>query len=474
MKRILFILTIAAYGLVPINFSSVHAQSISAGTFHSLAICNDSTVSAWGLNQWGELGIDLLNYESNIPVKVNALNQVIAVAAGRNHSLALKNDGTVWAWGDNAIGELGQGTLTVGSTVPVQVKGLTNIKAITAGGYYFSLALKNDGTVWAWGNNNYGQLGNGTYTNSNKPIQVIGLLDVVAISEGNAHCLALKKDGTVWAWGYNMFGQLGIGGQINSSIPIQVSSLTGVVAVSAGRDHSLALTVNGTVLGWGINTYGQLGDPNTYIAHLIPVLINGLSGIIAIAGGEQHSLALKSDGTVWAWGSNLQGQLGNGNNIDSSIPSQVTNLSGVKAITSSLVGCNGGGHCQAITDNGELWTWGHNFHGQLGVGNNTNSNVPVQVSDVCSLLNGVNTITEQSDIFVYPNPFASQTTLEANDLFKDATLTINNCLSQTVKQMKNISGEEIILFRDNLPGGLYFIHLREGNKIHTCKLVITE
>jgi hypothetical protein len=243
------------------------------------------------------------------------------IAAGAGHSLALKSDGTVWAWGYNTDGELGNGSNT-NSYVPVQVNSLTSITAIAAGAYH-SLALKSDGTVWAWGDNYYGELGNGSNTNSNVPVKVNSLTSIIAIAGGGYHSLALKNDGTVWAWGYNNHGQLGNGTNTDSNVPVQVTSLTSIIAIAGGGWHSLALKSDSTVRAWGYNNYGELGN-GTNTDSNVPVQVTSLTSIIAIAGGWYHSFALKNDGTVWAWGYNGSGQLGNGNNTDSNVPIQTS------------------------------------------------------------------------------------------------------------------------------------------------------
>lgn len=185
------------------------AQIIAAGGYHSLAVCNDGTVNAWGRNANGQLG-NGNNTNSNVPVEVSYLHRDIAAAGGRDHSLALRNDGTVWSWGYNSTGQLGNGTL-ISSNIPVQVTGLTGVIAVAARRGWHSLALKSNGTVWAWGGGGQGQLGNGTNTDSPVPVQVNSLTGIVAIDGGYFHCLALKNDGTVWSWGNNQFGQLGNG-----------------------------------------------------------------------------------------------------------------------------------------------------------------------------------------------------------------------------------------------------------------------
>ena len=188
-----------------------------------------------------------------------------------------------------------------------------------ATGDSFTLALKSDGTVWAWGSNSYGQFGNGitlgTIASNSTPVQVSDFSGVIAIAAGEANSLALKADGTVWAWGSNSYGQFGngitLGTIASNSTPVQVSDFSGVIAIAAGEANSLALKADGTVWAWGSNSYGQLGNGTTSDSST-PVQVMGLSGVIAIASGGYHSLALKSDGTVWDWGYNIDGELGTG------------------------------------------------------------------------------------------------------------------------------------------------------------------
>jgi hypothetical protein len=308
--------------------------SIAGVGFHSLALKSDGTVWAWGANDYGELGNGTFA-QSNTPVQVlgpggvGFLTGVTAIAGGGFHSLALKSDGTVWAWGDDFYGQLGNGTnrtdLPYGIATPVQVLGsggvgyITGVTAI-AGGFFHSLALKSDGTVGAWGADFAGQLGNGTYTTTPPygiatPVQVLGsggvgyITGVTAIAGGFYHNLALKNDGTVWTWGLNGNGQLG-NTFPNSNTPVQVVDpggvgyLTGVTAIAGGGFHSLALKSEGTVRAWGHDFAGQLGNgtytttPPYGIATPVQVLGPGgvgyLTGMTAIAGGAFHSLALKA------------------------------------------------------------------------------------------------------------------------------------------------------------------------------------
>jgi hypothetical protein len=212
--------------------------AISCGVYHSLALKSDGTVWAWGANDYGQLGNSAAS-DSSAPVQVSGLSGVIAIAGGSRHSLALKSDGTVWAWGANDYGQLGNGT-TVGSSTPVQVSGLSGVTSIAAGDYH-TLALKSDGTLWAWGRNDAGQLGNGTTVGSSTPVQVSALSNVTAVAGGRMHTVAQKQDGTVWTWGDNYFGQLGNGTTTNSASPVNVSSLQGARAIASRGFHSLAL-----------------------------------------------------------------------------------------------------------------------------------------------------------------------------------------------------------------------------------------
>ncbi len=351
--------------------------AIAAGFQFSMALKSDGTVWTWGSNADGQIG-DGTKTDRSTPVQVSGLTGVKAIAAGYSHSLALKSDGTVWTWGNNSNGQLGDGT-TVQRLTPVPVNGLTGITAI-ASGYYHSLALKPDGTVWVWGQNSNGQLGDGTTVDRLTPVQVSGLTGVTTVSAGGSHSLALKPDGTVWAWGSNDSGQLGTGNTAERHIPVQVSGLSGVVAIGAGYAHNLAAKSDGTVWGWGINNFSQLG-------YLIPVgcpnplKVGGINSVVAVDGGLYFGLALKSDGTAWGWGQNDRGQLGTGTVKDSiPTPVQVSGLTNLVDISTGIM------HGLAAKSDGTVWAWGQNNAGQLGDGSTTNRLAPVQVSGLTGIV----------------------------------------------------------------------------------------
>jgi len=365
---------------VKINISGV--ADIASGGEHVLALKGDGSVWAWGLNWAGHLG----NGSGLIsPLPVQSLfsqrpESYTMISGGQQHSFALKPGagGTVRAWGANPFGQLGDGTFS-DSHSPVLVKSLTDVKTIASdGGAFHTVALKSDGLVWAWGLNVYGQLGDGTTVNSPSPKQVAGLDGVSSVAEGYMHTLALINGG-IRAWGWNEHGQLGSNSDANSPLPVSVSGLNDVKFISGGSRHSLAVRSNGTVWAWGWNEHGQLGD-NSAVDKRIPVQVFGLEGVKVVSGGVWFSLALKADGTVWAWGSNAGGQLGDGTGINSLVPVQVSGLDNVRIIAA------GADHSLALKADGTVWAWGHNAYGQLGDGTLVTRFSPIQVSDLTNVV----------------------------------------------------------------------------------------
>jgi len=277
------------------------------------------------------------------------------------------------AWGDNEHGQLGDGTTGEGNDSPVAVAGLSGVTAVAAGNGD-GMALLVGGTVMAWGNNGHGQLGDGDKADSDVPVEVTGLSEVGAISAGGYHNLALLSSGNVMAWGDNYRGQLGDGNETDSDVPVKVNALSGVKFVSAGGAHSLALLNDGKVMAWGWNEYGQMGDGTTTDSD-VPVEVAGLSEVAAVAAGEAHSLALLKDGNVMAWGDDYYGQLGDGQEVDSDVPVEVRGLSEVMAVAT------GGSHSLALLKDGRVMAWGDNEYGQLGDGGEgRSSDVPVEVA----------------------------------------------------------------------------------------------
>lgn len=365
----LLILVMLSIASVPCNtqVQATNVIAISAGTFHSAAVCDDGTVWTWGDNRWGQLG-DGTNVTRLSPVQV-PISDVKAISAGFDSTVALKNDGTAWAWGDNHYGQLGDGT-NKNSYVPIQVKGLSHVKAIAAGGGHV-LALKEDGTVWAWGRGFRGQLGidgvNPTRDNNDTyslytPTQV-PISNVIAISAGAFHTAALKADGSVWSWGEGSDGVIGNGDIGDQYTPVQVS-ISDVKGITCGHSNTLALKNDGTIWGWGLNLNYCLGNVTIDMRQTTPVKARGISDAVAIAAGDMHTLALKGDGTVWAWGYNQNGRLGYGRDHG---PNKMEPVQ-VKGLTDIIMISAGSEHSLALRNDGTVWAWGRNMEGQLGDG----------------------------------------------------------------------------------------------------------
>jgi alpha-tubulin suppressor-like RCC1 family protein len=314
---------------------------------------------------------------------VSLLEAKSNLALGEHFSCTLSNARGVKCWGQNFFGQLGNGNNPTDSPVPVDVIGLTTGVSAVAAGHFHACAVTSAGGVKCWGDNNRGQLGDDNRPNdASTPVDVVGLASgVAAIAGGGEHTCALTDAGGVKCWGYNHRGQLGDGNLgINSDTPVDVVGMaSGIAAIAGGLHHTCALTQAGGVKCWGWNTNGQLGDNNPGTNSDIPVDVVGLaSGVAAITGGRSHACALTEAGGVKCWGWNIFGQLGDGNSgTDSNIPTDVTGLdSGVAAITAGA----GASHTCALLDTGAVKCWGYNLHGELGDNNaGTDSDVPVDV-----------------------------------------------------------------------------------------------
>ncbi|MWV45973.1 hypothetical protein GRF59_20350 [Paenibacillus sp. HJL G12] len=334
---------------------------ISAGYQFGLSLISSGTVWTWGANNYGQLGVGD-NKGRLTPVQVKNLDQVTLIEAGIKSAYAMKKDGSVWAWGDNEHGQLGIGT-TTDAGVPQRITGLNDVISMSSRMGYHALALKNDGTVWAWGLNNAGQVGDGTMEIRTAPVQVSGLSDVVAVSAGGYHSLALQKDGTVWAWGYNGEGELGNETLTDSPVPVQVHGLTRIKAISAGNYHNIALDEDGHIWTWGRNSNASLGPGFNGYRQPLAQLMDKMNNVKAIQAGMYHSLFQLEDGTVMAFGLNNYGQLGNGESTGSAAnPVKTMNLTGVKGLAA------GGFSSYALTADGKVWGWGYGSDGEMGNG----------------------------------------------------------------------------------------------------------
>lgn len=356
---------------------------LAGGSAHSLALTHGDDVYAWGANESGELG-DGGTATHKTPEKV--LTAAAGVAAGAQFSVAAMDDGTVQTWGDNSNLQLGASAIAR-RTTPGQVTGLTGVTSVAAGNDH-GLALLGDGSVKAWGLNSAGELGDGTTTSRSTPVKVQGLSGVTQVAAGGlpgwaGHSVALTGDGNVWAWGYGKSGQLGRGAVGTSGTPAKVPGLTTITQVAAGGDNTYALKADGTVWAWGDNSYGQIGNSKAGKAQASPLQVTGLSDVVRIGAGGVMAFAVTADGTVWGWGDDNTGQLGDGGACGKVCGHPVK----VGSIGTGVMALGGYVHGLAALDDGSVRAWGSNTSGQLGDGTTTVRPTPVTVTG----LSGVTT-----------------------------------------------------------------------------------
>ncbi len=447
---------------------NAQAQQFSAGRFHSLFICNDGVPMACGLNFNGQLGDGTTNNKF-LPVQINSLKNLISVSGGDGCSHFLKKDGSVWACGYNFSGQLGDGTLK-DRHVPVKINSLSNIVAISSGSH--ALFLKSDSTVWACGDNVWGTLGDGTDTDRTSPVKVKNLSGIVSVvsARGGTFSLFLKSDGTVWACGNNFNGQLGNGTsgfQVNS-VPVKINSLKDIKAIAAGSAHSLFLKNDGTVWGCGYDGFGQLASGTNQYAIEQPLRIGTLTNVIAISAGSNHSLFLKNDGTVWACGYNEFGQLGDGTTKNKNIPIKLGSLNDIERIST------GENFTLFQKTDGTILACGENEKGELGNGTTSNQSTPVLVKDLC-LTNRVENYISRNKVAVFSNPFSEKTRIEFDIPLQNASLNIFDIYGKKVRSLTDLSGDSIIIYRENLISGAYFFSFSmKGEAISVIKYMITD
>lgn len=443
---------------------NANAQSISAGSVHSIYVCSSGVAKATGNNASGQLGNGSITRTST-PGSVSGLTGIISTVSRDQFTLYLKNDGTVWAVGYNGYGQFGNGTVK-NALVPVQIPNLSGVVKIAAG-FYHSLFLKSDSTVWSAGRNFSGELGDGTKTQREIPVQVTSLSGIIDIAAGDYHSMFLKSDSTVWSCGDNQNGCLGLGSAPLQIVnPTRVATIGGVTAIAGGFRHSLFLKGDSTVWASGLNSQGQLGD-GTNTDRFVPVQISSLEAITAVSAGQQHSIFLKGDGTVWSSGSNLSGQLGDGTNLDKNSPVQVSGLTGIVKIAAS-----GFSHSLFLKNDNTFWACGANNAGQLGDGTTVGRNVPVMVSDNC-------VVTELSEtkadlpVQVYPNSSRGIFALKVDGMNdKIEKIEIYNLAGEIVFSEKPVGSHILIDISDKSKGLYFYKILGKKQAVTTGKIVV--
>ena len=372
---ILVLVTVLCFGM-PAGFTETalakgdNCATISASEDYFMVIKADDSLWTWGKNYYGNLG-DGTKTHKDTPIKL--MDGVSAVSAGGGHTMAIKTDGSLWAWGENYYGPLGDGTNTARLT-PVKI--MDGVVAVSAGDIH-TIAIKADGSLWTWGRNIYGEIGDGTATIRYSPVKIMD--GVAAVAAGDHNSMAIKADGSLWAWGANGVGNLGDGTTTNRYSPVKV--LDDVTAVSVGHSYTMATKTDGSLWAWGyLGAISNFGDGTILDKHISPIKV--MDGVIAISAGESHAMAVKDDGSLWSWGSNYFGELG-----DVTKPARESRNycdTPTKVMDSVVTVAAGTCHTLAIQADGSLWSWGNPPIGDgMDTGNygSYKGNIPVKIME---------------------------------------------------------------------------------------------
>ena len=341
--------------------------AIAAARKHVCVIKMTGEIYCWGAGWFGQLGDgnegDSVRTVTS-PVKVAGIDDAMMVSAGDDHTCAVHSDGTVSCWGDASGGRLGDGEYSGTRSTPFQVPDFTDVVAVSTG-YDFTCALKSSGSVFCWGYNGYGQLGDNSDMESATPVEVMGLSDAIMLSAGGMHVCALRAAGTIVCWGKNDSGELGNGTKDDSFAPVQVTGIADATMIALGYGHSCALRANGHVSCWGNNWGGMVGNGQSdedNPAHPTPVSVVSLTNAVSIAAGESSSCALLGDGTAKCWGNGAYGSLGNHDTLWTGTPTLVQDVTGIREIEV-------GNYYTCVRDaTAAVKCWGSNACGQLGNG----------------------------------------------------------------------------------------------------------
>lgn len=434
-------------------------KTVSLGADFCIGLKEDGTLWSWGNNSDGQLGIGVAG-NKQIPTRIGEDADWESISAGYGFTVGLKTNGTLWVWGRNDFG-LGSGSLST-SNIPSQVGTDSDWKFASAGGAH-TLAIKNNGTLWGWGRNDFGQLGNGTFSHTNVPVQVGTDNDWETAATGTFHSLAAKTDQTLWSWGYNFHGQLGqgtagFGTELNTPTLVTALAANQWKCIAAGGRHSMAIAEDGSLWVWGNNHSYALGLNDGSFYKSLPTRIDNATNWKMAAGGLDHTLAIKADNTLWAWGENTDGQLGDGSNLDRTLPVQISTA------TSWLL-ADGGLQHSAFLAGDAISTSGDNQFGELGIDSLVNHNTPQSV--VCPITLGIDGNLE-SAFLLYPNPAKETLWLHNTKNLAIDALQIIDSTGKTV--LEDANGHSAISVAQ-LQSGLYCLQILSGATTFRVKFI---
>lgn len=445
MKKIILLATICIRGFF------LNAQcfvQISSGEQHTMAIAGNGTLWGWGSNGVGELG-DGSTTNRTVPTQIGTDTNWIKVDCGAYHSMGLKSDSSLWVWGYNSNGQLGTGNSSNIYT-PIQISGTwINIGA----GFYHSFAISSNGTLWGTGKNEFSQLGNGDNTDIAYFEQIGIETNWKEISGGLHHSIGIKSNGTLWTVGYNQDGQLGSGNYTDSTLFAQYDASTNWIKADAGHQFSIVQNNSGNLFSFGDNSYGQLGANMPDISYNVPQSVP-LGSVISFSAGARHANAAASTGNAYTWGSNSFGQ-GNPDNLSNNPNAPVLNAT----VTNAFLSCASYFNSYFITPDGTVYAWGKNDRGQVGDGTTDTKYQPTNIGITCETgSTGIDNLTTNA-FSVFPNPAQDQITINGIDSGLISIYTASGILVRK----HDIALTETLSVSD-LNGGIYFI-VTEGGQV---------
>ncbi|SDJ63800.1 Por secretion system C-terminal sorting domain-containing protein [Flavobacterium noncentrifugens] len=456
MKRYFLFLSLVFATIRPV-YAQCWSQ-VSGGGYHAVALKSDGSLWAWGKNVSGQLG-DGTFEDKTTPAQIGSNKNWLMISAGNEHTMAIKNDGTLWAWGENTYGQLGDSTY-ISSNLPKQIGTDTDWKYVSAGSI-FTLALKEDGSLWSWGWNDHYELGTGNTESVTFPTHVGEDTDWQMVSASTLSATAIKTDHSIWSWGANVEGSLGAVILQFQEIPAQIgANVFDYGTTSSGGFTSMNIKTDGTIWGWGFNAYGTVGNGSSSNVR-VPVRIGSDSDWVQAVTSTSITRGIKENGQLWVWGKNDIGQLGDGTTINKNSPVLIEPDKSWKSVSGRRE------FTIAIDSNNALWAWGDNSYGQLGDGTRNDKTTPVAISSNCQLM-AQRFSGAKISLQLYPNPVNDILFIDNSEKTPIDFYTITD---MTGKKVTEHDGSVSAVNLQELPAGIYIFQAFSGSSSFQSKFV---